>query len=137
VFDPLTPPAGITEIGGASIGVASDDVAAHLVSWMNGPEGDMFWLLRVDLYTDRVEQVTVTDVVLFPPLEQDVGDVVVMGTSPCELDGAAVDGVVGIFPYNGQEWLTDPYAVWWVDEIGETFVELPSTTVCMDEGYGV
>jgi hypothetical protein len=129
---PSAPPNGIRVVSSSVIGTG-----AYVVNWVEGPEGSMFWLERVTLgdATD-LQQLEVTDVVIFPPLEQDVGDIVITGQAPCQLDGTPVQGVVGIFPYNGQQWLTDPYAVWWVDEVAGTFVELPPRTTCIDEGFG-
>jgi hypothetical protein len=109
----------------------------HATSWMAGPEGDMFWLLR-EAGTDDSGSVTawqVLDVVLWPPVTEDSGQVMT-GAVPCEVDGAPVDDVAGVFPLNDAEWLADPYAAWRADTQMGRLVPLPPTTRCRNEGYG-
>lgn len=126
-------PPGVSELSGAML---ADTV--HATSWMTGPEGDMFWLLReAEIEADgSVAAWEVLDVVVWPPVTEDSAEVV-SGAVPCELDGASVTDVAGIFPLVDAEWFTDPYAAWWADtRIGE-FVPLPTRTRCRNEAYGV
>lgn len=126
-------PPGVSELSGALL---ADTV--HATSWMTGPEGDMFWLLR-EAQTEADGSVAaweVLDVVLWPPVTEDSAEVV-SGAVPCELDGASVTDVAAIFPLVDAEWFTDPYAAWWADtRIGE-LVPLPARTRCLNEAYGV
>lgn len=127
------PPTGVRELSGALIGETG-----HATSWMGGPEGDMFWLLR-EAGTDEQGSVTaweVMDVVVWPPVTEDSAQVVTGGVR-CDVDGAPVEGVAAVFPLVDEEWFTDPYAAWWADTRISRFVALPAGTRCQNEGYGV
>jgi hypothetical protein len=126
-------PAGVTELGGALI-----IGTGHATSWMSGPDGDMFWLLR-EAGTDADGSVTeweVRDVVVWPPVTEDSAQVV-SGAVRCLVDGADVAGVVAVFPLVDDEWFVDPYMAWWPDTGAGSFVPLPNSTTCVNEAYGV
>lgn len=132
-FPSGVPPTGVRELSGALI-----VDTGHATSWMDGPEGDMFWLLR-EAGTDEEGSVTsweVMDVVVWPPVTEDSAQVVT-GVVRCEVDQAPVEGVSGVFPFADEEWLTDPYAAWWADTRASRFVPLPASTRCQNDGYGV
>ncbi len=133
VFPNGEPPPGISELGGALVADTG-----HATSWMAGPEGDMFWLLR-EAGSDASGSITqweVRDVVVWPPVTEDSAQVVT-GAVLCEVDGAPVAGVVAVFPFVDAEWFVDPYVAWWADTASGSFVSLPSSTRCRNEGYGV
>lgn len=127
------PPAGITEFGGALIAGTG-----HATSWMAGPEGDMFWLLREAGATadGSISRWEVRDVVIWPPVTEDSAQVVT-GAVRCEVDGAPVQGVVAVFPLVDEEWFVDPYFAWRADTTSGRFAPLPASTRCQNEAYGV
>ncbi len=132
-FPTGVPPTGVRELSGALI-----VETGHATSWMDGPEGDMFWLLR-EAGTDADGSVTaweVMDVVVWPHVTEDSAQVVT-GAGRCEVDQAPVEGVSGVFPYADEEWLTNPYAAWWADTRISRFVPLPVSTRCQNQGFGV
>jgi|GEM_PF-3663862 hypothetical protein len=124
-------PAEVTWYGGALL---TDDVAT---AWVGTPDGGMFWLERAASIDEAAQVLSweVVDSVVFPPLEQDVSDVVFLGSEEC-LVGDRPEALLGIFPYQGTEWLTEPHAAWVVDLRSLRFVAVTDGVTCRDPGFG-
>ncbi len=131
-----TPPAGIDWIGGALLPENLD----YAVSWVDTPDGEMFWLewTTPTPAVDGTPEFEVIDAVLIPPpVEVDVSDMVILGGTPCQVDGVERTGVVGIFQLSGTEWFEVMLHGWSADLATGQLVPLTGSVRCIDEGWGV
>jgi hypothetical protein len=100
----------------------------------------MFWFEReTDApLVDGVPEYEVIDaVVLPPPLEQDVSDQVILGGTPCQVDGIDRYAVVGVFQLSGTEWFDVMLYGWFADTGTGQLIPATGSVRCLDEGFGV
>lgn len=131
---PESYPSGVNWVGGALI---LDD--KYGIEWVNGPNGDMFWLERpVATAPDgSVAQWNVLDAVDVPPGHENEGDTVILGDTQCEVDGRPAVGVVGMFAYTDAEWYTDARWTWQVDASAQKLDRLTGQVRCVNTSRGI
>ena len=130
-----TLPAGVEWIGGALL---PDDLN-YAVSWVETPDGEMFWLERLDTkqIVDGLPLFEVIDAVIVPPGEQDVSNVVILGDSLCEIDGIEQTGVVAVFRWSDTGWFDEMLHGWFADLATEQLMPATGSVRCIDESFGV